>query len=168
MQSSSARPAVSGRSWDSFPANFGGYVSRNGAAGTRGFLLGRKNLLNPSSMLSEERGVRHRQAETSFCKLLKDVLFDATQRGGCACDRVDSQSRSSFSSHTREMCVSPTDSDRDAFHINGVNRNLVCVKDKIPFVSTIYCLHNTGFQFLTNSPSCVVNICGIMVFFKTF
>lgn len=42
------------------------------------------------------------------------------------------------------------------FHINSVNRNPVCVKDKNPFVSTIYCLHNTGFQFVTNCLFCTV------------
>lgn len=32
-----------------------------------------------------------------------------------------------------------------------LSRNLDCVLDKKnPFVSTIYCLHNTGFQFVTN------------------
>lgn len=111
--------------------------------------------LNPHFTLSEEQEesrscIRHRQAETLFCKqtLLNDVLFDATG-GNCACDRVD-QSHSSISSHIPELCLSLTDSVDDAFHINSVNRNLVCVKDKNPFVSTIYCLHNTGFQFVTN------------------
>lgn len=42
------------------------------------------------------------------------------------------------------------------FHINSVNRNLVCGKDKNPFVSTIYCLQNTGFQFVTN---CLFVLC---------
>lgn len=78
----------------------------------------------------EESRIRHSQAETFFCKqtLLKDVLFDAA-RGENACDRVD-QSQSSISSHIPELCLSLTDSVDDAFHINSVNRNLVCVKDK--------------------------------------
>lgn len=42
-----------------------------------------------------------------------------------------------------------------------LNRNLVCVQDENPFVSTIYCLHNTGFQICKNklSWSCVYIVC---------
>lgn len=109
--------------------------------------------LKPHFTLSEGQGgagssICHRQTKTSFSKrtLLKDFLFDATE-GKRACDRVD-QSHSSISRHIPKLCL--TDSVDDAFHINCVNTNLVCVKDRDPFVSTIYCLHNTTFQFVAN------------------
>lgn len=126
----------------------------------------------PHYTLSEEQEesrscIRHRRArDFFFCKqtLLKDVLFDAT--GGDNVHVTELTSPTPVSVVTSpELCLSLTDSVDDAFHINSVNRNLVCVKDKNPFVSTIYCLHNTGFQFVTNSVCRVYGV--IFVFFES-
>lgn len=89
--------------------------------------------------------------KTSFCKqtLYKDIVFDATM-GKHACVRVK-QSHFSISRHI------PAVRTQLVFHIDSVHvlkQKPLCIR-QTPFVSTIYCLHNTGFQFVTNCVCCV-------------
>lgn len=47
-----------------------------------------------------------------------------------------------------------TDSSRTVFHINSVNGNSSVWRRENPFVSTIYCLHNTAFFSICNKTGC--------------
>lgn len=125
-----------------------------------------KHDLNPHFTLSEEQEESRscvRQAETFFSfsfvnRLFSMRFFDATGWGwgvvGCACDQVD-QSHSSISSHMPELCLGLTDSVDDVSYQQCKQKPCLC-KRQNPFVSTIYCLHNTGFQFVTNCLFCTV------------
>lgn len=71
-------------------------------------------------------------------------------QGKCACDRV-AQSDSSVSRHIPKLCLSLTDSVDNVSYMKCTRKPAsVSVKDRNPFVSTIYCLHNTGFGFVTD------------------
>lgn len=116
-----------------------------------------KHDLNPHFTLSEEQEESRscvRQAETFFLFLFVNRLFsmryfDATGVGGVV-HVTELTSPTPVSVVTCPSCVWVSLIQLTVFHINSVKRNPVCVKDKNPFVSTIYCLHNTGFQFVTN------------------
>lgn len=122
---------------------------------------------NPHFTLSEEQEASRscvRQAETffsfSFCKqTLFNVVFLMPRGWGLGGGRArdagvvhvtELTSPTPVSVVTCPSCVWVSLIQLTMFHINSVSRNPVCVKDKNPFVSTIYCLHNTGFQFVTN------------------
>lgn len=66
-------------------------------------------------------------------------------QGNCACERV-AQSDSSISGHIPKLCLSLTDSDDNVSYMTCTRKPVsVSAENRNPFVSTIYCLHNTGF-----------------------
>lgn len=109
-------------SWYLCPANIGGYVSRNGAAGGQEgmkqapvMLRGKTalTLTSPCQKLGKQSRscVRHRQQETflMYTDFFLKMTFCLMSRGrNCACDQVD-QSHSSISSHIPELCLSLSD-----------------------------------------------------------
>lgn len=157
---------------------FGGYVSRNGSASRRtgagGHAASSTSAQKTISLTLTSPCQRSRtswgcafaiinKALTSFCfckrTLLKDALF--WNGGGGHVHVTESTNPTPVSVVTSPSCVGVSLIQLMMIFISTVymflNRNLVCVQDENPFVSTIYCLHNTGFQICKNklSWSCV-------------
>lgn len=122
---------------------FGGYVSRNKGCRGHGHMQWAPCLFGRTRPWKEVRScVCHRH----FCILifLYGILFDA--RG----ESCMWPSQTPVSVVTPPSCVWASLIQLIIFHIRSVHGTLwlSAWRTEIPFVSTIYCLHNTGFWFV--------------------